>query len=161
MTKELHENLSDLYMSYRFVRDLTTPWTDTEAYHLGLIDDKGKKLKLRKNYTPAERSAITPWHNLVYNIKRLIELMPGGSSKLATMATAYLLIKEAYVYPLIEEEVLKYINDISEDENDEPSNVTAGIAKLDKPLFMKRREDDEDDEDAEDEDNDEDEEHHS
>ena len=33
--------VADLYYTYRFIKVLTTPWKDTDAYNLGLLDDKG------------------------------------------------------------------------------------------------------------------------
>ena len=35
----------DLFVAYRFLRILTTPWEDQPAYKLGIIDKDGKLLK--------------------------------------------------------------------------------------------------------------------
>ena len=35
----------DLFLVYQFIKRLTTPYNETKAYQLGLIDEKGKKLK--------------------------------------------------------------------------------------------------------------------
>jgi hypothetical protein len=59
---------------------------------LGLIDDKGEKLK--KPYTEKEKSAYNTFHRLVFNIKKLINKVPGGKSKIASYASALYLIKE-------------------------------------------------------------------
>ena len=85
----------DIFYAFRFLRLLTTSWKDTKAYSYGIIDDKGKVLKKARTLkTPAEKSAYTVFHRLVFNIKRLLQKAPGGGSKLATYATALFLIKE-------------------------------------------------------------------
>jgi len=35
----------DIYYSFRFVKLLTTPWSETDAYKLGIIDENGKRDK--------------------------------------------------------------------------------------------------------------------
>lgn len=90
----------DLVYTFRFLKLLTTSFKDTEAYKRGIIDDKGKRLKsfdlnimtnrdIYKNY-------YTPFHRLVYNIKKLIAKVPGGGSKLGSYAAALYLLKEKY-----------------------------------------------------------------
>ena len=41
----------DLYMVYQFVKRLATPFKETKAFELGLIDEKGKRLKNCLLYT--------------------------------------------------------------------------------------------------------------
>lgn len=79
----------DLVYTFRFLKLLVTNFEDTEAYKLGIIDEKGKRL--RKAETPEERNVYTPFHRLVFNIKKLI---PGG--KLGSYVSALYLIKEHY-----------------------------------------------------------------
>ena len=83
---------SDTVYTLRFLTLLTTPFEETNAFKLGLIDDKGKKLK--KPFTEKEKSAYNMFHRLVFNIKKLIQKVPGGSSKIASYAAALLLVKE-------------------------------------------------------------------
>ena len=82
----------DLVYTLRFLRLLTTPFEKTTAYELGLIDDKGNKLK--KPFTEKEKSSYNTFHRLVFNIKKLMAKVPGGSSKIASYASALYLIKE-------------------------------------------------------------------
>ena len=82
----------DFLYSLRFLRLLTMPWEKTAAFKQGIVDEKGKKLK--KPETPAEKSAYTSFHRLVFNIKRLITKMPGIAGKLGSYAAALYLIKE-------------------------------------------------------------------
>ena len=35
----------ELFVAYRFLRILTTPWEDQEAFKLGIIDKEGKLLR--------------------------------------------------------------------------------------------------------------------
>ena len=83
---------ADLVYTLRFLRLLTTPWIETNAFKLGLIDDTGKKL--RKPQTEKEKSAYNTFHRLVFNVKKLIEKVPGGKTKIASYASALYLIKE-------------------------------------------------------------------
>jgi len=86
---------ADLFYAFRFLKLLVTPWDKTEAYELGVIDDSGKVIKKAKDRkTPQEKSAYTVFHRLVFNVKRLMSKVPGGSSRLASYAAALFLIKE-------------------------------------------------------------------
>ena len=82
----------DIYYTFRFLRQLVTPWNETKAYKLGLIDADGKIL--RKAVTPEEKDAYTLFFRLVYNIKRLLNKVPFGKTKLASYAAALWLIHE-------------------------------------------------------------------
>jgi hypothetical protein len=82
----------DLAYTLRFLRLLTTKFEDTTAYKLGLIDEKGNKIKKAK--TPEEKSAYNAFHRLVFNLKKLLAKVPGGSSKFASYISALFLIKE-------------------------------------------------------------------
>lgn len=83
----------DIYYTFRFLRQLVTPWNETKAYKLGLIDADGKVL--RKAVTPEEKDAYTLFFRLVYNIKRLLNKVPlVGKTKLASYAAALWLIHE-------------------------------------------------------------------
>ena len=82
----------DIYYTFRFLRQLVTPWTETKAFELGLIDENGKVIK--KPVTPQEKDAYTLFFRLVYNIKRLLNKVPGGKTKLASYVAALWLVKE-------------------------------------------------------------------
>jgi hypothetical protein len=84
----------DLVYTMRFLRLLTTKWEDTNAFKLGLIDNTGKKIK--KPVLQAEKDAYNLFHRLVYNIKKLINQVPGGKSKFASYASALLLLREHF-----------------------------------------------------------------
>ena len=86
----------DLVYTFRFLKLLVTKWEDTDAFKLGLIDAKGKRIKSKGLNTSEERGAYTTFHRLVYNIKRLLEKIPGGSSRIGTYAAALFLLKEHF-----------------------------------------------------------------
>ncbi len=96
MSRQINEGLisrtADLFYAFRFLKLLTTSWNKMPANELGLIDDNGKVL--RKPKTPEEKSAYTVFHRLVFNMKRLLNKVPFGKTKLASYATALFLIKE-------------------------------------------------------------------
>jgi len=92
------KSAADLVYTIRFLKLLVTPIEDTEAYKLGIIDEKGKRRKEFDDNTLENREALrdhyTAFHRLVYNIKKLMAKAPGGSSRLASYAAALYLIKE-------------------------------------------------------------------
>ena len=86
---------ADLGYAFRFLKLLTTPWEKLPAYELGIVDKRGRNLKKAKELTSnEEKSAYTIFHRLVFNVKRLLQLAPGGKSKIASYAAALFLIKE-------------------------------------------------------------------
>ena len=92
----LASRAGDLYYSFRFVKMLTTPFEDTDAYKLGIIDENGNRIKTKKVSTSEEKTAFTTFHRLVFNVKKLLEKLPGGQSRLASYAAALFLLKEKY-----------------------------------------------------------------
>jgi hypothetical protein len=89
--------LVDSVIAYRILRMLTTPFEETDAYKLGIIDAKGKELKkMAQLHTGDERNAYTILHRMVYRIKRIIEKVPVDNKRIITFAAALSLIKENY-----------------------------------------------------------------
>lgn len=82
----------DLLAIYIFLKRLVTPFDQTKAYQLGLIDENGKRLK--KAETKEEKNAMTYFDRLIFNLKRLLATIPGGKSQIATFAAALLLLRE-------------------------------------------------------------------
>ena len=96
----------NLFFIYKFLRILTTPWESTDAFKLGIVDGKGKILKKhRKLKTIAEKDSYTLMHRLVWKLKRLLEKIPFGKSRLASYATALWLIKEEKSFHGTDEEL--------------------------------------------------------
>lgn len=82
----------DIFMVYQFIKRLVTPFDQTPAYKLGLIDSEGKRL--RKAQTAEEKRALGYFDRLVFNLKRLLGGLPGGKTTLASYAAALLLLRE-------------------------------------------------------------------
>lgn len=99
------------FIAYKIVKLLSTPWTDWDAFKLGLIDDKGKTL--RKAKLPAENDAMNATNRLVKNIKKLIQRLPFGKTRLGSLAASLFLLKEELGVQNNEDyeiEIQKYIN---------------------------------------------------
>lgn len=89
--------LIDNLVAYRILTMLIKPFDDTQAYKLGIIDAKGKNLKKSSTLkTSAEKDAYTYLNRLVFNMKKIINKLPGGESKLKSLVAALFLVKEYY-----------------------------------------------------------------
>jgi len=109
--------LIDNALAFRILYMLVTPFEDTSAYKLGIIDKQGKALKKSKDLkTSAERNSYTNLDRLVFSLKKLLAKVPGGSSKLASLVAAYWLIKESYQKRTVikEQELMSLIDLIEE-----------------------------------------------
>jgi hypothetical protein len=108
----LIKQAGDLVYTFRFLRLLTTKFEDTEAYKAGIIDENGKRLKSFDLNTMDNRNTYknyyTPFHRLVFNIKKIMEKVPGGGSRLASYAAALYLLKEHF--GVKEKEIKKSLN---------------------------------------------------
>jgi hypothetical protein len=88
-------NLVDLYLVYRVLRQLTTPFENWEAYKTGVIDAEGNLIK--KAYdrrTAEEQESFTKFDLLMLKLKKVLGVLPFGKTKLASYAAALFLIKE-------------------------------------------------------------------
>lgn len=79
-------------VAYQFTKMLGKPWKEWEIHKLGLIDDEGKQIK--KASTRDEKIAMNLGTILVMNIKRLIEKLPFGKTRIGSLAAALYLLKE-------------------------------------------------------------------
>lgn len=80
------------FIAYKIIKQLATPWEEWDAYKLGLIDKDGKTLKKAK--TKEEKEAMDYSVRMVKNIKKLVQKIPGGRTRLGTLAAALFLLKE-------------------------------------------------------------------
>ena len=94
------KSAADLVYTFRFLKLLVTPFEETDAYKAGIIDENGVRRKdfdLNKSENKtAWAEYYTPFHRLVYNVKRFLTNIPGGKSRLASFAAALYLIRENY-----------------------------------------------------------------
>jgi len=123
----------DLFVTYRFLKLLVTPWNKQEAYKLGIIDENGKAIKKARDLgTEEERSAFTLLHRLVFNCKRIMSKIPLVRSQLGTYAAALFLLKEHYkIENLPEGEITKYLleNNLI-DLNDDIAEEVVGFGNM-------------------------------
>lgn len=135
----LIKRAGDLVYTFRFLTLLVTPFDKTKAYEAGIIDASGKRIKSVSKDSEAYREYYTPFHRLVFNIKRLMEKAPGGSSRLASYAAALFLIKENY--SISEKKILKSLSEAGIDPTDllaeesnwfvlESGQLSPGVYKL-------------------------------
>jgi hypothetical protein len=110
MSQYLKESAVDLFITYKFVRLLTTQWNKTEAFDAGVIDDKGKLLVKTSAQSSAQKKTYTVFHKLVFNIKRILEKVPCGKSRIASYAAALYLLKEET--GMEEADILKVLEDL-------------------------------------------------
>ena len=96
----IFKSTGDIIYTLRFLRLLTTPWERTKAYEYGIIDKNGKRLKSFNTNSIQDRDAYnnyyTPFIRLVFNVKRLINKLPLGKSRIASYAAALYLLKDKY-----------------------------------------------------------------
>ena len=93
----------DLFVTYRFLKLLTTPFNKQEAYKLGVIDKDGNRILQDKSTKPAVelsttalKNSYTILHKLVFNIKKIFNKVPGLRSKVGTYAAALFLLKDTF-----------------------------------------------------------------
>ncbi len=125
----------DLFVTYRFLKLLTTPFEKQDAFKLGIIDKDGNRIRQPKSTKPAVelatselKNAYTILHKLVFNVKKLFNKVPGLRTKVGTYAAALFLLKDTFKESVndpdvFEKEFMKYLkeegveldNSISED----------------------------------------------
>jgi len=86
----------DNLIAYRVLSMLVKPFTETDAYKLGIIDKNGKNLIKSSSLDSQKKASYTFLHRLVFNMKKIINKLPGGENKLKSLVSAYFLIKEYY-----------------------------------------------------------------
>jgi hypothetical protein len=99
---------------------LVTPFVKTDAYKLGIIDEKGKNLRKSSTLkTTQERRAYSYLHRLVFNMKKILGKLPGGDSSLKNIIAALFLVKEYNqskdrTTSLMEQRFLKVLEKVNE-----------------------------------------------
>ena len=107
----------DTFITYKIISNLVTDWEDFPAFEHGIIDKKGKLLRKSSQLkTKEEKDSYTLFHRLIFNLKRLIQKLPGGSSKLASYAAGLFLIKEEIDVDRLLNEGESYVEELLQDE---------------------------------------------
>ena len=132
----------DLFVTYRFLRLLTTPFEDTDAFKFGIIDEKGNRIKLPKSTKPAVelatselKNSYTILHKLVFNIKKIFAKVPGLRTKVGTYAAALFLLKDTFKESvndpdMFEKEFVKYLKENNIEFDDEISEEVIGFGEV-------------------------------
>ena len=85
----------DLFLVFQFIKRLSTPFKEWDAYKLGIIDETGKQLIKRKDFTKRDqKDSFGIFDIMIMKLKRLLEKIPGGKSRIGSYAAALYLIKE-------------------------------------------------------------------
>jgi len=91
MASRIVDNMIALRLLYKLV----TPFDNTDAFKLGIIDAHGKVLRPASSLkTDQEKDAYNYLDRLIFNIKRLVNKLPGGESKLKNLTAAYFMVRE-------------------------------------------------------------------
>jgi hypothetical protein len=115
----------DLFVTYRFIKLLVTPFDKMPAYKLGIIDKDGNRIMektVSRGMQPTvligdeQKSAYTVLHKLVFNIKKIFGKVPGLRTKLGTYAAALFLLKDTFKEhvedpDVFEKEFMKYLKE--------------------------------------------------
>lgn len=84
----------DTYLVYSFLKRLVKPYENWDAFKTGVIDKDGNIIVASDKRTSAQKESFKMFDLLVMNLKKILSKIPGGSSKLATLAAAVFLLKE-------------------------------------------------------------------
>ena len=113
----------DLFVTYRFIKLLTTPFNKTDAYKFGIIDDKGNRIRQDNSTRPKVelttsqlKNSYTVLHKLVFNIKKIFSKLPLLKTKIGTYAAALFLLKDTFKEhmqdpDIFEKEFMKFLKE--------------------------------------------------
>ena len=132
----------DLFVTYRFLRLLTTPFEDTQAFKLGIIDAKGNRIMQKRIKKPEvelvtseQKNSYSILHKLVFNIKKIFAKVPGLRTKVGTYAAALFLLKDTFKESvddpdMFEKEFVKYLKENDIEFDDEISEEVIGFGEV-------------------------------
>ena len=132
----------DLFVTYRFLKLLTTPFEKVDAYKFGIIDKQGNRIKKPNSTKPAVELATselansyTILHKLVFNIKKIFAKVPGLRTKVGTYAAALFLLKDTFKESvddpdMFEKEFMKYLKEEGMELDNEISEEVVGFGEV-------------------------------
>ena len=132
----------DLFVTYRFIRLLTTPFQKTDAYKLGIIDENGNRIRQPNSTKPAvelatieQKNSYTILHKLVFNIKKLFAKVPGLRTKVGTYAASLFLLKDTFKEhvedpDMFEKQFMKYLKENDIELDDSISEEVIGFGEI-------------------------------
>ena len=132
----------DLFVTYRFLKLLVTPFNKTEAFKLGIIDKDGNRIRKKGSDQPevvlatsAQLNSYTILHKLVFNIKKIFAKVPGLRTKVGTYAAALFLLKDTFKESvddpdIFEKEFMKYLKENNIEFDDSISEEVIGFGEI-------------------------------
>ena len=84
----------DMFVVYQFIRRLATPFNKWDAYKSGVIDDNGNIKVKPRDRTPAQNRSFKVFDVMILKLKKIMEKVPFGRSRLASYGAALYLIRE-------------------------------------------------------------------
>ena len=136
----------DLFVTYRFIKLLVTPFEKTKAFELGIVDGNGNRVlpppiagvrqtRPEPLRTSEEKNAYTILHKLVFNIKKIFGKVPGLRTKLGTYAAALFLLKDTFKESvddpdMFEKEFMKYLKESGYEIDDSISEEVIGFGEV-------------------------------
>jgi hypothetical protein len=112
MSQLLSEGVVDLFVLYKILKSLVTPFEKWEAFDLGVIDKTGKILIPKNKRTSKQKKSLTKFDLFILKIKKLLGKIPGGKSRIASYAAALWFLKEQKNLNSWEEnEALNFLNE--------------------------------------------------
>ena len=132
----------DLFVTYRFLKLLTTPFNKTDAYKFGIIDKDGNRIKKENSdevavelLTSQLKNSYTILHKLVFNIKKIFAKVPGLRTKVGTYAAALFLLKDTFKEEVenpdvFEKEFVKFLKENKVELDGEISEEIVGFGEI-------------------------------
>ena len=132
----------DLFVTYRFIKLLTTPFEKTDAYKFGIIDKEGNRIREPNSTrvkveltTSTLKNSYTILHKLVFNIKKIFSKLPLLKTKIGTYAAALFLLKDTFKEhvedpDMFEKEFMKYLKENNIELDREISEEVIGFGEV-------------------------------
>ena len=132
----------DLFVTYRFLKLLTTPFEKMDAFKFGIIDEKGNRIKKPNSTKPVVelstselKNSYTILHKLVFNIKKIFSKVPGLRTKVGSYAAALFLLKDTFKESVddpdvFEKEFVKFLKENNIEFDDSISEEVIGFGEV-------------------------------
>ena len=132
----------DLFVTYRFLKLLTTPFNKMDAFKYGIIDKDGNRIKKENSdevavdlTTSQLKNSYTILHKLVFNIKKIFAKIPGLRTKVGTYAAALFLLKDTFKESvddpdMFEKEFVKFLKENNVELDGEISEEVVGFGEI-------------------------------
>jgi hypothetical protein len=101
----------NLMLTYQFVKRLTTPFNEWPSYNTGVHDESGNLLVLEGQRTEQQEQSFNKFDLICLRLKKIMESIPGGNTRLASYAAAMMIINEKWE-DKSESEILSESNDM-------------------------------------------------